>query len=56
MTERPSHVLVLRPEPGVDAIRALRFGLKMLKRRCGLMAVRVYRAAENCHPNCHRTA
>jgi len=27
--ERPIYVLVLRPEPGVDAIRALRAGLKI---------------------------
>lgn len=39
--DRPTYVLVLRPEPGVDAIRSLRVGLKILKRRLGLKAVRV---------------
>jgi hypothetical protein len=39
MTERPTFVLVLRPLPGVDGIRALRAVLKLLLRRFGLRVV-----------------
>jgi len=35
-TERTKYVLVLRPEPGVNAIRSLRMALKALLRRYGL--------------------
>jgi hypothetical protein len=38
---RPVFVVHLRPEPRVDAIRALRHGLKTLHRRFGLRAVSV---------------
>jgi hypothetical protein len=38
---RPIYVLRLRPERGVDAIRALRFVLKYLLRRCGMRALSV---------------
>jgi hypothetical protein len=40
-TERPIFVLRLRPLPGVDAVRALRAGLKILLRRFGLQALSV---------------
>jgi hypothetical protein len=42
MTEqRTIFVLRLRPEPGVDAARALKAALKVLLRRCGMRAVSV---------------
>jgi hypothetical protein len=39
--ERRQFVLTLRPEPGVDAIRSLRWGLKSLLRRHGLRCVAI---------------
>jgi hypothetical protein len=40
--KRPQYVLRLRPEPHVDdPIRALRAGLKLLLRRCGLRALSI---------------
>jgi hypothetical protein len=41
MTDRPTFVIVLRPEPGVDPVRALRAALKVLLRRFGLKALEV---------------
>jgi hypothetical protein len=38
---RPVFVIRLRPEPRVDPIRALRGGLKALKRQFGLKCVEV---------------
>ena len=38
---RPIFVLRLRPEPRVDAVRALRAALKALLRRFGLRAIDV---------------
>lgn len=38
---RPIYVLRLRPERGVDAVRARRFVLKYLLRRFGMRAVSV---------------
>ena len=38
-SERPIFTLVLRPEPGVEPIRALRAALKVLLRRFGLRCV-----------------
>jgi hypothetical protein len=38
---RPTYVVRLRPQPRVDAIRALRVALKILLRRFGLRAVEV---------------
>jgi hypothetical protein len=37
----PTYVVRLRPEPGVDAVRALRGMLKQALRRFGLRAVEV---------------
>lgn len=34
-------VLKLRPQPGVDAIKALRRGLKYLLRQCGLKCISI---------------
>ena len=34
-------VLRLRPEPGVDAMHALRTALKFLLRRCGLRVISI---------------
>ena len=39
--ERPTFTVVLRPEPGVEPIRALRFALKFLLRRFKLRAIQV---------------
>jgi hypothetical protein len=39
--ERPTYVIRLRPQPQVDAIRALRGALKILLRRFGLKAIEV---------------
>ena len=41
---RPIFVIALRPEPRVDGIRALRAGLKLLKRRYGLRCVTIRQA------------
>jgi hypothetical protein len=38
---RPAFILILRPEPDVDPIRALRGALKVLLRRFGLRAISV---------------
>jgi hypothetical protein len=38
---RDSYVLTLRPEPGVDGIRALRWGLKRLLRQYGLRCTEI---------------
>jgi hypothetical protein len=38
---RPTFLLTIRPEPGIDAIKALRFGLKALLRRYGLRCLAV---------------
>ena len=42
MTNRPTFIVALRPEPNVDGVRALRFALKVLKRRFGLQALSVF--------------
>ena len=39
--DRPTFLLRLRAEPGVDAVRALRAGLKALLRQHGLKCVQV---------------
>jgi hypothetical protein len=39
--QRPIYVVVLRPERGIDGVRALRNGLKYLLRACGLRALSV---------------
>jgi hypothetical protein len=36
---RPTYTLVVRAEPGIDPIRALRLALKSLLRRFGLRAL-----------------
>jgi hypothetical protein len=36
-----TYLIRLRPQPGVDAIRALRAALKVLLRRFGLKAIEV---------------
>jgi hypothetical protein len=41
MKGRPTFVLVLRPLPGVDGIRALRAALKFLLRRFSLRVVEI---------------
>jgi hypothetical protein len=41
MKNRPAFILILRPEPDVDPIRALRGALKVLLRRFGLRAISV---------------
>jgi hypothetical protein len=52
-TSRESYVLILRPEPGIDSIRALRAALKFLLRRLGLRAVTVTEqpASRLMHPS-----
>ena len=40
-SDRPTFILRLRPEPGVDPIRALRHVLKRLLRDCGMRCVEV---------------
>jgi hypothetical protein len=39
--DRPIYTIAFRPEPGVDAIRALRAILKIALRRFGMKALRV---------------
>jgi hypothetical protein len=39
--DRPHYVLVLRPEPGVDGLRALRALLKFALRPLGLRCVKI---------------
>jgi hypothetical protein len=39
--DRPTFVVVLRPEVGVDPIRALRHALKRLLRDYGMRAMRI---------------
>jgi hypothetical protein len=56
MTEqRPIYCLRLRPEPGVDAVRALRAALKILLRRFGLQAVSLEEEKNNAEVSCERT-
>ena len=43
MASRRVFILHLRPEPRIDAIRALRGALKTLLKLYGLRAVRLYR-------------
>jgi hypothetical protein len=43
-SNRPTYVLTLRPEPGVDGLRALRRALKVLLRTFGLRCVTIRRA------------
>jgi hypothetical protein len=38
---RPTYLVRLRPEPGVDAVHALRTALKFLLRRCGLRVISI---------------
>jgi len=38
---RPTYLVRLRPNPRIDAIRALRAALKVLLRRFGLRAIEV---------------
>jgi hypothetical protein len=40
-TVRPTFVLILRPNPGVDPVRALRSALKTLLRRHGFRCLSV---------------
>jgi hypothetical protein len=49
-TERPTFVIVLRPEPGIDGVRALRAALKTLLRSHGLRAVRIAAEAPSADP------
>jgi len=51
-TERPRYVLVLQPEPGVDAIRALRWILKRSLRQFGMKCVDI-REAERASRDVH---
>jgi hypothetical protein len=44
---RPTYLVRLRPEPGVDATRALRRALKFLLRSFGLRAVLVEEEKSN---------
>jgi hypothetical protein len=39
--ERPIYTIAFRPEPGIDAVRALRGILKIALRRFGMRAIRV---------------
>jgi hypothetical protein len=45
--KRTRYVLVLQPEPGVDAVRALRWVLKRLLRQWGLHCVDIHEEADN---------
>jgi hypothetical protein len=51
--ERGAYVLTVVPEPGVDAIRSLRWGLKSLLRRHGLRCVDLHEAAGDGSPVKH---
>jgi hypothetical protein len=44
--DRPTFIIELRPEPGVDPIRALRLLLKAASRRYGLRCVNALAHAE----------
>jgi len=44
--DRPTFIIELRPEPGVDPIRALRLVLKAASRRYGLRCVNAVAHAE----------
>jgi hypothetical protein len=44
--ERPTFRLLLRPEPGVEPERALRWALKILPRRCRLKCISVERVEQ----------
>jgi hypothetical protein len=48
--ERPTYVLQLRPEPGVDPVRALRAVLKVALRRYGLRCVSAHKNTEVQQP------
>jgi hypothetical protein len=39
--DRPTYVVVLRPEPNIDGSRALRAALKFMLRKYGLRVVRM---------------
>jgi hypothetical protein len=39
--DRPTYKVILRAEPGVDAVRNLRLALKFLLRRFGMRAISV---------------
>jgi hypothetical protein len=41
MKTRPTFIIVLRPKPGIDPIRALRAALKRLWRAYGLRCVSI---------------
>jgi hypothetical protein len=43
---RPTYLVRLRPEPGVDPIRALRRGLKSLLRQHGLRCISARESAK----------
>jgi hypothetical protein len=49
MKDRPTFIPILRPEPDVDPIRALRGALKVLLRRFGLRAVSVEAQVNDSH-------
>jgi hypothetical protein len=40
-TPRPTYLIRLRPQPGIDSVRALRAALRVLGRRFGLQAIEV---------------
>jgi hypothetical protein len=48
---RRQFVLTLRPEPGIDPIRSLRWGLKSLLRRHGLRCVAIMEVPGDEQPN-----
>jgi hypothetical protein len=47
---RPTYLVRLRPEPGVDATRALRRALKILLRACRLRAISIEEEESNDAP------
>lgn len=49
-TQRPTFIVHLRPEPRVDAVRALRLALKTLLRRFGLRAISLEEKRRDAHP------
>ena len=52
--DRPIYLLELRPEPGVDPIRALRALLKASLRRYGLRCIAAHESEDkrSCDENC----
>jgi hypothetical protein len=48
----PTYVIRLRPQPGVDAVRALRAALKVLRRRIGLRGSRSDKRASSAGHRC----